>query len=253
MLLHREAGRVLRAVRAGVVLRTGVEPQPGLRVSVDWVRAGGAGGLEAAVPSARRLPRNHGGAMPFTQAEEVLWRDYRTQLFRFALKRVADEATAEDIVHDVLVRAYERRDTLRDGDRFEQWLYQITRNALIDHYRARRPTEPLPADLAASDEASEHVARRELAGCMQPLVDSLPAHYRDALTLAELQGLTQQATATQLGLSLSGAKSRVQRARRLLQDRLLECCRVELDSSGGIVDYVRRDRSPDEGEDCSRC
>lgn len=235
------------------MLRIGVERRPGLRVSVDWLHAGGAGGVEAAEPSARRLPRNRGGGMPFTQADEVLWRDYRAQLFRFALKRVADEATAEDIVHDVLVRAYDRRDTLRDGDRFEQWLYQITRNALIDHYRARRPTEPLPADLAAADESLEHVARRELAACMQPLVDSLPEHYRDALTLSELQGLTQQATATRLGLSLSGAKSRVQRARRMLQDRLLECCRVELDSSGGIVDYVRNECSPDDGEDCSRC
>ena len=191
--------------------------------------------------------------MSLTQTEEALWRDYRAQLYRFTLKRVADEATAEDIVHDVLVRAYDRRDTLRNADRFEQWLYQITRNALIDHYRARRPTEPLPPDLAAADEASEHAARRELAACMQPLVDSLPEHYRDALTLSELQGLTQQATATRLGLSLSGAKSRVQRARRMLQDRVLQCCRIEFDSSGGIVDYVRRDCPPDEDGDCGRC
>lgn len=245
---------MLRAIGEGFVLRRGAEQRVGLRLSVDWRRADGAGGVETAGPSALRHPRIHGGAMPFTQAEEALWRDYRTRLYRFALKRVSDEATAEDIVHDVLARAYQRRDTLRDGGRFEQWLYQIARNAVIDHYRARRPTEPLPADLAAPDEASAHSARRELAACMQPLVDSLPERYRAALTLSELEGLTQQDTAARLGLSLSGAKSRVQRGRRMLQEKLLECCRVEVDSSGGIMDYVPRGGSPGAaGRDCGPC
>lgn len=175
--------------------------------------------------------------MSSTQIDETLWRDYRAQLFRFVRRRVSDDAAAEDIVHDVLMRAYDRRDTLRSSDRFEQWLYQITRNAVIDHYRARRPSEPLPPDLTATDDDSVGDARRELARCMKPLVNSLPAHYRDAIVLAELEGFTQLETAQQLGLSLSGAKSRVQRARRMLEAKLLDCCRVELDSRGAIVDY----------------
>jgi RNA polymerase sigma-70 factor, ECF subfamily len=190
--------------------------------------------------------------MSLTQIDETLWRDYRTQLFRFVLRRVSDEAAAEDIVHDVLMRAYDRRDTLRSGDRFEQWLYQITRNAVIDHYRARRPSEPLPADLTAADDTGDGEARRELAGCMKPLVSSLPAHYRDAVVLSELEGLTQLETAARLGLSLSGAKSRVQRARKLLETKLLDCCRVELDSRGAIVDYERAgDCVTDDG--CGGC
>lgn len=192
--------------------------------------------------------------MTLVQAEESLWRDYRTQLVRFVLKRVADEAAAEDIVHDVLVRAYDRRDTLRDGRKFEPWLYQITRNAVIDHYRARRPTEPLPPDLVAPDDAPPADALRELAACMKPLVSALPAHYRDAMVLAELQGLTQQDTATQLGLSLSGAKSRVQRARRMLEEKLLDCCRLEFDSRGSVVDYEKRNGCAPEGrDDCAAC
>lgn len=176
--------------------------------------------------------------MPLTQTDESLWRDYRTQLFRFVLKRVSDEATAEDIVHDVLVRAYDRRDTLRDAGKFESWLYRITRNAVIDHYRMRRPTEPLPADLTTDATAGD--ARSELAACTTPLLDALPPHYRDALVLTELQGLTQRDAAIRLGLSLSGAKSRVQRARRMLEAKLLDCCRLEFDNRGGIIDYESR-------------
>ena len=182
-----------------------------------------------------------------TQAEEALWRDYRARLFRFVVTRVRDEATAEDIVHDALVRAWEKRDTLRSGERFEPWLYRITRNAVIDHYRARRPTEPLPPDLTADDGPAGDDARRQLATCIEPFVNALPAHYREAVALAELEALTQQDTADRLGLTLSGAKSRVQRGRRLLETMVLECCRVELDSRGGIMDYERNPRAPDGG------
>jgi RNA polymerase sigma-70 factor, ECF subfamily len=171
---------------------------------------------------------------------ETLWRDYRARLFAFVLKRVAgDAATAEDIVHDVLLRAYEKRGTLRGEDRFESWLFRITRNALVDHYRARRPTEPLPPELASEDPVDRR-AMRELAACVQPLVNALPAHYRGALALSEFEGLTQRETAARLGLSVSGAKSRVQRGRRLLQEALLDCCRVERDSRGAIVGYQRQ-------------
>lgn len=173
--------------------------------------------------------------------EELLWRDYRDRLVRFVRGRVEDAATAEDIAHDVLVRAYQKRDTLRSGQKFEAWLYQITRNAVIDHYRARRPAEELPAELTAPEEEGRRAAREELAGCMRPLVSALPPRYREAVLLSELHGLTQNETAERLGLSLSGAKSRVQRARRMLEEKLLACCRVELDNRGAIVDYERRD------------
>lgn len=166
---------------------------------------------------------------------EAAWRAYRAELVRFVRRRVEDDGTAEDIVHDVLVRAWERRASVRS--RFEPWLYRIARNAIVDHYRARRPGQPLPEDLAAEQEAAPEV-RGELAACILPLVERLPPLYREALTLAELQGLTQQQTADRLGVSLSGAKSRVQRARSRLRDLLLGCCRIELDHQGTPMDYA---------------
>lgn len=174
------------------------------------------------------------------QTEESLWQDYRNQLFRFVLRRVEDESTAEDIVHDALIRAYLKRETLRHGEKFEQWLYQITRNAVIDHYRARRPADPLPVDLIDAEESVKGNARAELAGCLNPLIASLPGHYREAITLTELQGLTQKEMASRVGLSVSGAKSRVQRARSMLEEKLLDCCRIEFDARGAIVDYESR-------------
>ena len=163
------------------------------------------------------------------------WQDYRAALVRFVRSRVNDAGTAEDIVHDVLVKAYARRDTLRSEEKLDAWLFQMTRNAIVDHYRARRPSEEVPDDLVAPE--SEGSAREELARCLTSLITHLPEGSRKAIELSELQGLTQKETAARLGITLSGAKSRVQRGRAQLHDMLMECCRIEQDVRGGIVDY----------------
>lgn len=80
-----------------------------------------------------------------------------------------------------------------------------------------------------------------------PLLARLPASYREALTLTELDGLTQVEAAQRLGISVSGAKARVQRGRAQLKVLLLSCCHVELDRRGGIIEYHARSGS------CQRC
>ncbi len=166
------------------------------------------------------------------------WQEYRSALYRFILKRVGDRAAAEDIVQKVLLKALEKQGQLKQPAAMRAWLYQITRNAVIDHYRAQKPWQPLPDDLvpelAPEDESQ---VERELAECLVPLLDAVPEPYRQALELADFKGAKQREIASQLGISVSGAKSRVQRARKMLRDVLLRCCRVQLDSRGGAVAY----------------
>lgn len=75
---------------------------------------------------------------------------------------------------------------------------------------------------------------------MRPLIDRLPDGQREALVLTEFEGLTQTEAAGRLGISVSGAKTRVQRAREQLKSLLLDCCHVELDRRGGINEYRAR-------------
>ena len=94
----------------------------------------------------------------------------------------------------------------------------------------------------------EEAVADDLARCLVPMVRALPAPYGEALLLVDIDGMTQGRAAEELGLSLSGMKSRVQRGRRKLKQALLRCCTIELDRRGGIVDYSRRSN-----EDCGRC
>src|SRR2546423_8933278 len=91
-----------------------------------------------------------------------------------------------------------------------------------------------------TEEAGDDDVIKELIPGIKVMVDSLPADYREALYLTEYQGLTQRELAERLGLSFSGAKSRVQRAREKLKQMLLECCHFELDRRGHVIDYQPR-------------
>jgi RNA polymerase sigma-70 factor (ECF subfamily) len=77
----------------------------------------------------------------------------------------------------------------------------------------------------------------ELIPCIKEMLDSLPNDYRQALILTEYQGLTQKELGEKLGISLSGAKSRVQRAREKLKTMLLNCCHFQFDRLGRVIDY----------------
>jgi RNA polymerase sigma-70 factor (ECF subfamily) len=91
-----------------------------------------------------------------------------------------------------------------------------------------------------ADEPDTAELRGELARCLTPLVERLPASYREALVLTEVEGATQAEAAARLGLSVSGMKTRVQRARGRLKDLLLDCCHVELDRRRGVTGYRSR-------------
>ncbi|MCU7934923.1 MAG: RNA polymerase sigma factor SigZ [Candidatus Thiodiazotropha sp. (ex Dulcina madagascariensis)] len=175
-----------------------------------------------------------------TENKEIdtqLWKEYRSALFRFILTRVDDPAMAEDIVQDVLIKVYEQLNTLKDREKILPWMYQITRNAIVDHYRKYRPTEDIDKVVLIEETQTEDNVAKELAQCLLPWVSQLPPNYRQAVTMSELDGLTQQEVAQRQGLSVSGAKSRVQRGRKLLKKRLMACCRIELDRQGNVFNY----------------
>ena len=171
---------------------------------------------------------------------EQAWQEFSGQLKGFILRRVPDPMDAEDILQEVFVKLHTRIDTLRDERRLIPWLYAIARNAIADYYRVRRPLVELPDDLHAEAEPQEQDPIAQLAVGVESMLQCLPAKYRQALQWVELDGLTQGEMAEQTGLSLSGAKSRLQRGRRLLREAFLDCCHFEFDRRGHPIDYTPR-------------
>jgi len=173
----------------------------------------------------------------YSSTLETIWDAYCIKLLGFLRSRVSDDAEAEDLLQEVFIRVHHHLCCLPQPEKMDSWIYQIARNLLIDYYRRRRDTFELPDDLPAESELTEEDPREVLLLSLKEVIHELPEPYRQALLLTEYQGLSQVEMADQLGLSVSGAKSRVQRARDRLRDMILACCHVELDRLGRVVDY----------------
>jgi RNA polymerase sigma-70 factor (ECF subfamily) len=174
-------------------------------------------------------------------AVELPWQELHANLRAFVGRRVRNQADVDDLVQRVLLQIVTGLRSLRDMDRLHAWVYRVARNVIVDYYRSPAIRRERPSgdtvDLASAKESAESIlredderaARRELATCLLPMMRQLSPTYQDALRMADLEGVTQAEAARRAGVSVSGMKSRVQRARQQLRTIVEECCRVDLD------------------------
>jgi len=174
------------------------------------------------------------------KSTENLWFEYHNKLSAFIRSRVAADV-ADDLLQDIFIKIHTRIDSLKDDTKLESWLYQITRNAIIDYYRSIKPTEDLPEWIEQPQ--PEDVIKKELLSCLEPMIKQLPDKYREAIQLSEIERQTQKEVSEMKNISLSCAKSRIQRGRALLKVMLYECCQIEINQNSQLVSYDKKDRN----------
>lgn len=202
----------------------------------------------------------------------MLWNRFSDHVRNFVRRKVSDRKDAEDVLQDIFMRIHRGLPGLESRERLQSWVFGIARRALADYYRKknREREEPvgaeLPADAGAGADADtdtetghpvtlaefegEHDVHEEVLSWLIPMIEELPEKYREPLKMADVKGIKQQEIADRLGLSLSGAKSRVQRAREKLGEVLAACCAVEFGEAGRAVSYRKLE---DDTEDCDDC
>lgn len=187
------------------------------------------------------------GGMPATHEAVdagALFEQYHPRIYRYLLHMIKDPAEAEDLTQDTFLRAYDRRETLRDPDAVRGWLYRIATRLCLDRLRQRKPQlsidgeeAPSGAEPMASRSASvvEVTERKETSACVQRCLDYLPDSYRAVILLREAHSLTAVEIADVLGVTVMTVKIRLHRARRKLQ-KIMECgCAVSNDNEGRPV------------------
>jgi RNA polymerase sigma-70 factor (ECF subfamily) len=174
----------------------------------------------------------------------TLWTRFGDRLRAFISARVKGETDVEDILQEVFAKIHAGLRNVNEWEKLEAWLFRVARHAILDHYRRRsgkRRSSELREDLAEAKHEDDLTA--EVASWLAPMMDLLSVEDREALRLADLEGLSQKDLAAKLGLSVTGAKSRVQRARIRLRDALVDCCHIEMDRRGNAIDYARKRRN----------
>ena len=176
---------------------------------------------------------------------ELIWIEYHKEIKRFVISKLKDKDLANDILQEVFLKVHLKMSTLKSDDKIKPWLYQITRNAITDHFRKQKfPMDTASIDLPANNDVTN--ANEPFAACVQPHINKLPLIYKEALTKTEFQNYSQLQLAEELNISYSGAKSRVQRAKELLKIYFKQCCNVSSDKYGNILNF-------DEKHDCEMC
>jgi RNA polymerase sigma-70 factor (ECF subfamily) len=174
---------------------------------------------------------------------ELIWKEYHDNLLSFIQKRVNDNNMSEDILQDVFVKILTKINTLKNNSKLRSWLYQVTRNAISDYYRDKKKADSISASGFAPEFENEDNMMREVEGWVGCLIKGLPDIYREAVELSEIEGIPQKDIAKKLNISYPNARSRVQRGRNLLKNRLTQCCMINADVYGNILDYKGKSKS----------
>ena len=151
----------------------------------------------------------------------AIWDQFNSSLKTLICQKLNHDDYCDDILQDLYLKIFVNIGKVKSADNIRAYVFQMAHNAVTDHYRKRNKHPKLEGDdLIASqaDEKEEKSEYRLADCCLRPMIESLPDIYRDALVHTELEGNTQQQLADQMGISLSAAKSRVQRAREKLKE-----------------------------------
>lgn len=174
------------------------------------------------------------------QQTREIWEMLRVKLRAFIMSKVHNEAVADDLLQELFIKIHDNIDQLKDHTRIQPWIYQISRNLIIDHFRKiRKETNYSPAIDLLTEEVQHEESENSMAEALRDMIsmmDDLPPEFCEALCMTEIGGLSQKKYAAIKGISYSGAKSRIQRARKMLRDMLMKCCHYEFDKYGTILE-----------------
>jgi RNA polymerase sigma-70 factor (ECF subfamily) len=168
------------------------------------------------------------------------WSSFYRQLHGFVAGRVRSAADVDDLVQLILERAMAKAAS-SDIENVAGWLFGIARNAIADHYRGQART------LLAAAEQLEGTAdplgdsdheRAQVIACMGPLLDTMGGDDAQLLRWVDMEGRSMQSIADELGISITAAKSRVQRARKEFVKVTRACCAITRDARGRVTDLT---------------
>ena len=174
---------------------------------------------------------------------ETIWNLFCCKLKPFILKWVSDPYIADDIIQEVFIKIHEKIDTLKDSEKVHSWVLQITKNTIFDYFRKQKMKFDDFDEIEAEENKiidsikveNKRDLSEEINSGLRSMVESLPEKYCQALVLVEYEGLSQIDFAKKMKISPSGAKSRVQRARKMVQNMLMNCCHYEFDKYGTVI------------------
>ena len=173
------------------------------------------------------------------EAVVEIWKSFNKSLYDLICKKVNHQDHCHDILQEVYIKVIQNIKKVERASNTRSYLLRMADNAVIDYYRDKNNKlgNELQEDVVWADEAESEDKSLQLADCcLRPMIDSLEPIYKEALTITELEGMTQKQYAEKIGISVTNAKIRVHRAKQKLKEVIQSCCTYYFDSYGNVVD-----------------
>lgn len=172
----------------------------------------------------------------------VLFDRYQAPLLNFYCKLTGDRGLSEDLVQEVFLRILRHRQTYRAGTPFRAWIYQIARNARIDHFRKTRPHLPFEPEMAPTVHEADPAQQQQESELLHRALMQLPEEKRELLILCRFQELRYDEVARLVGCGVSTVKVRIHRALRELREAFhqLQAAPADFPQRGGPQNFPPR-------------
>jgi RNA polymerase sigma-70 factor, ECF subfamily len=168
---------------------------------------------------------------------DTIWADLYEGLQTFISRKIQDQELAKDILQDVFIKVHQHIHTLKDPLKITSWIYQITRNLLIDHARRKITVHELTEDIVLPLESTADPIYHSLHNCLMAKIASLPVKYREVIILNSFKNYSQIQLSHHLHIPYSSVKTRIQRGRHQLRKAILACSNVHKNKKGELLGF----------------
>jgi RNA polymerase sigma-70 factor (ECF subfamily) len=164
-----------------------------------------------------------------------VYTEFHQSLLTYVRSKIRSKEDAEDILQNVFTKISAKAESLSEKDKIQNWLFTVTKNAVIDYYRVRSTKKNFQLDDALAEQLFEEETTdttKGLENCVSIMVNLLPEEYRDIIEDAELHGMKQKDLAVKYSMPYPSMRSRVQRGRERLKQLFYNCCVTKTDRPG---------------------
>ncbi len=169
----------------------------------------------------------------------TIWIDLNEELYKFILGKIKDEQTSKDIHQEVFLKVQTKIHQLKHTSKLTSWVYQVTRNTIYDHFRKLNTKNISIDNLDIPEDENDNFDYSKLSNCINQKIENLSSQHREAIILTTFKSYTQKELAQHLKISYSGTKSRVQKAREILKEEIINCPNVASDTTGKLLDFEK--------------
>lgn len=167
-----------------------------------------------------------------------IYTEFYRSLLSYVRSKIRSKEDAEDILQNIFTKISANAASLSEKEKIQNWLFTVTRNAVIDYYRVNSKKQNVELDQKFSEQLLDEEivdSTKGLDQCVATMINLLPDEYREIIIDAELHGVKQKDLAEKYNMAYPSMRSRVQRGRERLKQLFYNCCHIETDSHGNVL------------------